>query len=156
MITVMDSINNHFVKSTEKKQVEFTADSIKFDFTETYLVGMYVIVTDSYLNDGIYKIASVSDGVIEVEEPLSVEKTDKDVTIYASAPPQAFVGLVSEIKAFGHDKLGVASESIDDYSVSYTGDGSWQSVFKSRLNQYRKVYPDIPTTITNSRWQDRW
>ena len=156
MIEVMDSVNNHFIRSTETGIYEFTANSIKGNFNQTYLVGMYIIVKDSYLNDGIYQIARVSSDEIIVDIALTLESTKDTVTIYTSTPPRHFIEVVNEIDNFDESKIGVASESIDDYSVSFSKDQSWKEVFKDKLNQYRKVYTDIPITNKKLRWQDRW
>jgi hypothetical protein len=156
MIEVMDSINNHFIRSTETGIYEFTINSIKGSFNQTYLVGMYIIVKGSYLNDGIYKIESISSNEIIVEELLTIENTKDTVFIYVSTPPKHFVEVADAINSFDENKIGVASESIDDYSVSFSKDQSWQEIFKDKLNQYRKVYTDIPIINDKLRWQDRW
>jgi len=156
MIEVMDSINNHFIRATETGIYEFTTNSIKGNFNQTYLVGMYIIVKNSYLNDGIYQIESISSDEIIVDVALTIESTKDTLTMYASTPPKHFIEIANEIDNFDESKIGVASESIDDYSVNFSKDQSWQEVFKDKLNQYRKVYTDISITNEKLRWQDRW
>ena len=156
MITIMDSINNHFVKSVESQAYEITASSIKGRFGEVYLPGMRLIIKGSYLNDGIYTITNATTLEITLAETLSAENTGKSFRVYASAPPVDFVALCTEIEAYVEKGVGASSEKIDDYSITYAagGDGSWQSVYKNKLNQYRRVYSDL-TEAKNYRWQDR-
>lgn len=156
MIEIMDSINNHFIRDTERGIYQFTENSIKGNFTKTYLAGMYVIVKSSFLNDGIYEIESVGNDEVVVKELLKEESTEETTTLYTSTPSIAFTELVGEIKGFDESKIGIASESIDDYSVSYSEGQSWQEVYKAKLNQYRKIYTDMPSDNPKIRWQDRW
>ncbi len=156
MLKIMDSINNHFLRSLEIQTFEITATSIKGSFAEVYLPGMFVIIKDSYLNDGLYEVSAATTTEISVLETLKPENTGEGIRLYASVPPSDFVALYDEIEAHTETGVGVASESIDDYSVSYKDDGSWQSVFKTKLYQYRRVYNDIDTsTRPNHRWQDK-
>ncbi|HSH36080.1 hypothetical protein [Schnuerera sp.] len=156
MIEVMDSINNHFIKSRESGMYEFATNSIKGTFTQTYLVGMYVIIKGSYLNDGIYEIESATVNEIIVKEQLRTESTEETSVIYGSTPPKHFIELAMEVGNFDESKIGLASESIDDYSISFSKDQSWEEIYKDKLNKYRRVYPDIPTANNKLRWQDRW
>lgn len=156
MLKVMDYINNHFIRSGEVQAFEITASSIKGAFREVYLPGMRLIIRGSYLNDGLHTITAVTDTEITVSEVLTPENTGKLMSVYASTPPADFIDLCTEIENHTETGIGTTSESIDDYSVSYAGDGSWQSVYKSKLNQYRRVYSDLDTSIkSNYRWQDR-
>ena len=156
MLKVMDYINNHFIKSGEVQAFEITANSIKGAFREVYLPGMRLIIRGSYLNDGLYTITAVTDTEITVSEVLTPENTGKLMSVYASTPPADFIDLCDEIDNHTETGIGATSESIDDYSISYAGDGSWQSVYKSKLSQYRRVYSDLDTSIkSNYRWQDR-
>jgi len=154
MYEVMDHINNHFIpihNLPEYRAFEIVSDGIVGSFGETYIPGMYVIIKHSYLNDGIYKIDSVTDSKITVEETLKPENTGNQFLIIASTPPQSFIDLATEISNF-KESVGVNSESIDDYSVTYNGEGSWESVYSSKLNQYRKVYDDITRLSRNCWW----
>lgn len=155
MLKIMDHINNHFIRSAEVYTYEITTNSIKGKFNEIYLPGMRLLIQGSYLNDGLYSIVSATSTEISVSEILSPENTGKSMTIYASTPPVDFQLLCDEIDAHVETGIGASSESIDDYSISYKGDGSWQSVYKAKLNQYRRVYTDLGIDVKR-RWQDRW
>jgi hypothetical protein len=155
MMKIMDKIKNHFVKSAEYGIYEVTMNSIKGSFSEVYLPGLYVIIKESYLNDGLYKIVTATTSEITVEETLKPENTGESFVIYASIPPKEFVDLATEINAFTETGVGANSESIDDYSINYgDGDGSWESVFKNKLNTYRRVYTDLRVS-TKYKWKNR-
>ena len=142
---VMDSINNHFVNDWEHNSYEIVSDGISGTFSCTYLVGMYILIEHSYLNDGVYEITGVTSSKITVDATLKAENTNDSMTLYALTPPADFISIVTDISNFDEKGLGVNSESIDDYSVTYEDDGSWQSVYKNKLNQYRRVYTDLVT-----------
>ena len=142
---VMDSINNHFVNDWEHNSYEIVSDGVTGTFSCTYLVGMYILIEHSYLNNGVYEITGVTSSKITVDATLKAENTNDSMTLYALTPPADFISIVSEITNFDEKGLGVNSESIDDYSVTYEDDGSWQSVYKNKLNQYRRVYTDLVT-----------
>ena len=142
---VMDSINNHFVNDWEHNSYEIVSDGIIGTFSCTYLVGMYILIEHSYLNDGVYEITGVTSSKITVDATLKAENTNDSMTLYALTPSADFISIVTEITNFDEKGLGVNSESIDDYSVTYEDDGSWQSVYKNKLNQYRRVYTDLVT-----------
>lgn len=154
MMKIMDKINNHFLKSVEYNTFEITENSIIGSFTETYLVGMYVIIKGSYLNDGLYQITAVANNELTLDGTLQPEDTNESFRVYASSPPQEFVDLATKINAYNETGIGADSESIDDYSISYKGDGSWESVYANKLNTYRRVYSDL--MISNKyNWQNR-
>ena len=145
---VMDSINNHFVRDFDVDDFEIVSDGIVGSFSSTYLIGMYVLIKHSLLNDGVYEITGVTDDKITVDATLKAENTGESIVVYALTPKKSFLDLVTEIETFvaNDESVGVASESLGDYSVSYGKEGSWQSVFRKKLNTYRKVYSDL----------DRW
>lgn len=106
--------------------------------------GQYFRICGSRLNDGVYKY--------HVDE-----LTDETFTgvVWDMRPPKSFLTLAEEIEAW-QTKYGDAtkgpyqSESFGGYSYSLkTGTnasggqdsnaGSWQGIFKSQLNQYRKL-----------------
>ena len=71
-------------------------------------------------------------------------------TVWALAVPAAVASLAGEIAAWQEKNGGMSGyleESFGGYSYSKTTSGSatgagmvtWQSVFKSRLNQWRKI-----------------
>ena len=143
---VMREINRWFPRTYENVVVAIaaTGKTITGDFAETYLAGQYICLQHSVLNDGVYTIVSVTGVagayILTVSETLRTE-TNR-VNVFALQPPRDFIDLVTEIDAYT-SKDGVASEKIDDYSVSFKNDGGWKAAFRERLNTYRRLYPDL-------------
>ncbi len=153
MITqVMDFCQNHFLKSAEDLKLTFAAvDSvytISGEFNETYLVGQYVYIKGSILNDGAYKITAVSENQLTVENEVLAEVADS-AYIFGCAVPRSFISLVDDITtwvASNGNQEGVASEGIDDYSVAYSPEAQksgWQGAFQGRLAEFRAIFNDI-------------
>ena len=101
--------------------------------------GQYFRICGSVFNDGLHKY------------PASDLKAETfDGTVWALAVPQAVIELAAEIEAW-QKKNGEASvspyqsESFGGYSYSKATDiasggaVTWQSAFRSRLNNYRKL-----------------
>ena len=153
---VMDKINNHFVKSLEVKNFEIVSDGITGDFNETYFNGMYVLIKNSYLNDGVYKIIEVDSNKITVDETLQAELSDDNIFLYALAPPKTFIDIVNNIETYDNSTNGgIKSKRIQDMDITYTDDNSWYSVFKSKLKQYRRVYSDLADESSKIyNWQE--
>lgn len=105
--------------------------------------GQYFRIVGSIFNDGVYKYPAT-------------ELTDEtfDGAIWAMAVPPAVIAISEEIDAYV-EKYGAKinspyqSESFAGYSYSKASGGSssggsgngatWQSVFASRLNKWRKI-----------------
>jgi len=138
---VMEEVNNYYSYSNENGTYVFVATSSKITgtFESTYLVGQYIRVYGSILNDDVYKISAIAEGEITVEETLIDEDVaDSTTYIYQLAPPKNLINLVSDIVSH-ISKDGVVSESIDDYSISFSSDGSWIGAFKKRLRKHRSL-----------------
>ena len=106
--------------------------------------GQYFRIVGSVFNDGVY-------------EYPATELTDEvfNGAVWAMAIPQDVIALSSDIDAWKQKYADVdssamspyQSESFGGYSYSKAsnnsedgnGGNTWQSVFKNRLNQYRKV-----------------
>jgi hypothetical protein len=150
---IMREINQYWAKTYENISLAFNSSgkTITGVFGETYLAGQYILIQHSVLNDGVFTLVSVEDELDEDDEPtgntvITVSETVRTetntVNIFGLAPPRDFIDLVTEIIAFT-SKDGVTSESIDDYSVSFEGDGSWKTAFRKRLNNYRRMHSDL-------------
>lgn len=144
---VMTGINNHFVRRSETLTFELVSpDTISGPFQETYRAGQYICITDTDTNDGVYKVLSQNGSTIILDtDQLQDEKSSEVFKIFSLKPPADFLALVEYIKTYQskNSKDGVTSESIDDYSIAFAEDGGWKSVFKKRLDSYRKMYPDL-------------
>ena len=87
--------------------------------------GDTVQICNSSINDGLYIIESVTDGVITLDEELYDKECN--LLIKVEYPLDIIDGAVTllEWDLFKSDKLGVASETISRHSVSYqTLDGT--------------------------------
>ncbi len=103
--------------------------------------GQYYRIMGSLFNDGLHRYGEQSDKL-----------TDEtfDGTIWALAVPKAVVDLANEIATW-QEKNGAASmglyssESFGNYSYTKATDAvsggavTWESVFRLRLNQWRKL-----------------
>lgn len=139
----MRAINRYFPRTYENISLTFAAATKTITGVgETYLVGQYILVQFSVLNDGVYTVAAfdAENEKITVNETLRDEETT--VNIFALAPPRDFLDLVTDIEAFT-SKDGVSTERIDDYSITYKNGGSWNEAFRKRLNTYRSIHGDL-------------
>ena len=101
--------------------------------------GQYFRICGSVFNDGLHQY------------PAGDLKTETfDGTVWALAVPKAVIDLAAEIEAWETKngdaaKSPFASESFGGYSYSKSTDSAsggsvtWQSAFRSRLNNYRKL-----------------
>ena len=138
LIDILEEINNFFVITTEKKSLTFTANTIIGDFAETYVVGQYIRILNTILNNDVYKITNVENGVITVDETFEIETVENGV-IQGLAIPNNLLTLADEMMEYGHT-ANIESEKVSRYSVTYGEDGgSWQKVYKYSLDRYRKL-----------------
>jgi hypothetical protein len=153
MNKLLKYLNRYFPRTIESVG-SVVGDGFVGNFKETYLVGQYVLIKGSILSDGVYKLTGVSPTKLTVSDFLEPESTGL-ITIFGLAIPRELIALEAKIQAYT-SKEGVASESIDDYSVSYKDGSGWQTAFKSELNAWRIMYSDLDPIMSKYRWQDRW
>ena len=139
---VMNSINNHFVDGVDYGTFEIVSDGIAGSFSETYIAGMYVMIENSKINDGIYLITEVTSGKITVDTVLNAESTSDPILIFPCTPPKSFIDLTTKISGYT-EKPGVSSEKLADHSISFKDGGSWVSTYSKKIGQYRKVFNEI-------------
>lgn len=111
--------------------------------------GQYFRICGSRLNDGVYKYPAVA----PQGQPAILKDETFDGVIWDMRPPKAFLDLAAEIGAWV-GKYGdtmnspFSSEAFGGYSYSkaqgYASAGggmmsSWQAVYGTRLNQWRKL-----------------
>ena len=148
---VCDYIHNYFEHAVYTGSFEVTNGTINLD--SLVANGQRFRIRGSALNDGIYTYHSNGsiyddDGTTGVE--LSPEVFTGTVT--AMAVPVNLLKIVKDIKAWVDKNQSVldspyVSESFGGYSYTKaTGSGanaggslSWQDVFRSKLNAYRKI-----------------
>lgn len=112
------------------------ARSITLPFLKS---GQYFRIIGSVLNDGLYQYPTAD----LIDETF-------DGTVWALAVPRAVQDLAAEIDAwnrkYGETAMGpYQSESFSDYTYTKAADSqsgggvTWESAFRSRLNQWRKI-----------------
>jgi len=143
---VMAYCKQHFDRSREAQAFEVVADGITGTFIETYVVGQYIWMVGSFINDGVYKISGVTTSKLTLDATLTAEDTGEIITLYGLSVPKAFLDIVTDIDSWvsgNSGKEGLASESIDGYSVSFgTGaDGSTSNT--PEFEDYEFVIPDF-------------
>lgn len=138
---ILDFIHNYFVSKTSEGTFTIESGSLAY---EGLLEGQYFKIEGSSLNDGIYQWPTT-----ELYDE-TFEGCVKELSI-----PRSVLLLAEEIDDW-MDKYGDAvnspyqSESFGNYSYSKSSSGgtrrngssgtvSWQDVFRTRLNAYRKI-----------------
>ena len=133
--TVLQNLNNWFLVPDGVHAGEFTVQGgqITLPFLQT---GQYFRVVGSVFNDGLHQY------------PVA-DLTDETFTgsVWALAVPKAVIELAEEIDAWqtkNGDPGPFTSESFGGYSYSKATNTSgmavgWQDVFKSRLNDWRRI-----------------
>jgi len=145
-------IHNYFIKAVHVGSYEITDGMISLPFVKE---GQRFWIVSSDLNDGVYTYHS--DGIKNDDDTVAVGLQDETFagTICALAVPPAVIALSGEIKAWV-EKYGdivnnpYQSENVIgvySYTKAQSGNGndsapvSWQQVFASRLNEWRKIAP---------------
>ena len=134
---IMRSIRNFFL-TEERHEGEYTVEDgvLSLSFAEE---GDYVLIHGSQKNDGVYRypITDLDDGIFSAE-------------ICLLAPPRDFLTLCEEITEWQKKSVEMGangqylSESFGGYSYTRPTNGSggmatWQDVFRTRLNAWRKI-----------------
>lgn len=137
MITVndlCDNLRNYFECEKRKGVFEIKNGTIDLPFL---LNGQYFRICGSVLNDGVFRYPHNS----FLDETFSGE-------IWAMAVPPRLVALLAEINEWDEkygEQTPYSSESFGGYSYSRVTDSmtggavTWQSVFRQRLNNWRKI-----------------
>lgn len=137
MITVNDiceNLRNYFEREKHKGVFEIKDGTINLPFL---LYGQYFRIVGSVLNDGVYKYPC---------SELSDESFGGE--IWAMAVPPSLLALLTEINewcAKNGEPSPYVSESFGGYVYTKATDAltggvsTWQSVFRQRLNNWRKI-----------------
>lgn len=137
---ILDHIHNYFVKEETYGEFEIRSGVLIFD---GLLEGQYFKIEGSVLNDGVHRYP---------DEQLRDETFNGCVK--SLAVPNSLLMLADEIEDWA-DKYGEVasspfqSESFGNYSYSKGGGANrdssgggtttWQDIFRTRLNAYRKI-----------------
>lgn len=148
---VMRHIRNYFIR--DHRIGNFTISDGMISPHDFLLEGQRFYVTGSLLNDGVYTYHA--DGVKNDLDSVDVDLKDESFagTVFALAVPPTFIALVQQIVEWVGKFGDVAnspyqSESFNGYSYTKASGGAgsgasggptWQDVFRSQLNEWRKV-----------------
>lgn len=146
----MRYVRNYFIR--ERHIGDFSISGGMLSPHDFLLDGQRFYITGSFLSDGVYTYHP--DGIKNDDDSAEVDLKDENFSgvVYLLAVPPAFIALVQQIEEWV-GKFGDAanspyqSESFNGYSYSKSSGGSadggssptWQSTFRSQLNQWRKV-----------------
>lgn len=130
--TLLMHLHNWFVVGIYAGNYSIKDGSIALPFL---VDGQYFRIIGSLFNDGLHKYPA-SDLIDE----------DFNGTVWALAVPPAVVSLADEIATWSakNEPSAYTSESFGGYSYSKATNANgqpmgWEDVFKSRLNQWRKI-----------------
>lgn len=145
---VCEFIHNYFIKTSKESRYEIVDGMISLDLLD----GQRFLISGSVLNDGIYTYHA--DGIKDDDDAEEVGLHDETFqgTICALAVPPAVIALSGEINAWV-EKNGEVIESpyqsenvigVYSYTKATGGSGaggsvSWQDVFGSQLNRWRRI-----------------
>ncbi len=136
---VLDYIHNYFVKEEHRGKFKIVGGELIVNFLQT---NQYFKIGGSVLNDGVFQYPATD-----------LQDEEFEGVIYSMAVPRSLLDLTEEIQGWV-DKFGEASaspyqsESFGGYSYNKgsvvgnngkSGMVTWQSVFGTRLNAYRKI-----------------
>ena len=148
--TVMDFVHNYFVKAPNPGK--YTIQNGNLSPLPALLDGQRFWIVGSILNDGVYTYHS--DGIKNDDDSIAVGLRDETFTgsVCTLAVPPAVIELTGEINAWvdknseavnspytSENVIGVYSYTKASGGTGAGGAISWQDVFKSRLDRWRKV-----------------
>lgn len=150
--SVLREINNYFFEYTlgvkdfsYTKDVTFTGtDTLTAsDFSDTFIVGEYILIEDSRVNNGVYLITAIDGTTITIDTTLDLTITtepEREVTLTKCFIPGELLALVEDIKTYDTNiTTGLTSESQGNRSVSYGDSSGWKKAFTSDLSIYKRL-----------------
>lgn len=132
-------IRNYFCSEDDKYSGEFVISDGVIEPLDFLQDCQYFRVTGSVFNDGVWQYPASN----MVDERF-------DGAVWAMRVPPSLIALAGEIEEYSNSDAAkpspFASESFGGYSYTKTTNGtgntdnSWQSVFASRLNKWRRIH----------------
>ena len=143
---VLNYLKHYYPVDIDSNIFEIVNDGIIGDFNYTALVGQYININGSILNDGVYKITEISSNKITVDSSTLIpEDSSVFINIIYLAIPKSLLDLIVEIKTYidgQSTSANIKSESQGNVSITYVNGSDWQSAFKTQLSSYRNIYDD--------------
>jgi len=149
---VLDYTKKYYPYSLDTGILNIVSDGIE-GVTGTFLVGQYVNIQNSILNDGTYKITALNGDKLTLDATLLPEN-QATVLLWGLRLPQGLLSLITKITDYTDNQsvqsLGIKSEKQGNRSVSYGGagggagstDNTWLSVFRKDLELYKNLFDD--------------
>ena len=143
-----EHIHNYFIKDRFEGQFEIADGAVSLSLLD----GQRFLISGSVLNDGMYTYHE--DRIMNDDDTEEVGLKDETFagTMCALAVPPAVIVLSGEIKAWvekngevinspytSENVLGVYSYTKASGGTGAGGSVSWEDVFKTQLNRWRKV-----------------
>lgn len=145
---VCEYIHNYFIKASHESGYEIADGMISLPFLKD---GQRFLIAGSDLNDGVYTYHDAYIGTDDDTEAATLADETFYGSICAMAVPPSLIAVATEITDWVA-KYGEAinspyqSESFGGYSYTRASGGasgnpaaSWEDVFSSRLNRWRKI-----------------
>lgn len=142
-------LNNWFCAPDDVVTGEWTISDGAIDLTGIVLPGQYFRIVGSALNDGVYQYAPED---TEGNEPESLTDETFVGEIWPMRVPRDMLGLCAEIEAWqtqygaamaspyqSESVIGVYSYTKAAGSASGSTSEAWADIFRSRLNQWRRL-----------------
>lgn len=139
---VLFYLNNFFVDRAISGSAVLYNGVVVSDATG-FVVGQYIYLKDSLLNDGLYKISDVTGTTLTLDTSEYLKPETATIRVYGLAIPKQVITLSEEIAtANASNPSGLVQERLGDYSVTYgySDTASWISRYSTRLAPWRKVY----------------
>ena len=147
---ILNYLNNYFADTDYSFETActFTAsDTIAGDFADTFIVGEYILIEGSRVNDGVYLIKAIDGTSITIDltvDYVITTEPETTMTLTKCYIPQDLISLIAEINTFNANSTdGIASESQGQRSVSYVSGGNgtsgWINAFSPRLSIHKKL-----------------
>ena len=149
---VLREINNYFFEYSSgskqfsySKDVTFTTNNtlIASDFSDTFIVGEYILIENSRINNGVFLITAIDGTTITIDATLDLTITtepERSVTLTKCFIPGELLALIEDVKTYDTNiTTGLASESQGNRSVSYGDSSGWKKAFSSDLSIYKRL-----------------
>ena len=133
--------NNRFQIRGIRSKGDVVNGEILMD-TSLFRIGDTIEISDSELNEGLYVIASLSDGAASLDNPPLFDEEDILVTKVAY-PDDVKMGVANLFKwDIGHrDKVGIKSETISRHTIAYSDNDSNNIMgYPRQLMGFLKLY----------------
>ncbi|MGL5646712.1 MAG: hypothetical protein ACRDDY_02580 [Clostridium sp.] len=149
MERILNHINNHFYLFFENADFEITSGYILVK--GKYIVGQYIKIKGSLLNDGVYKVDRIEENKVFIN---GLVDESFNGTVFQLGIPRDLIKLEEEIKEFNTNNkpTNVTSESFGGYSYSKaTGSNGvpldWTRVFSNSLKPYKRMFDTLNNVI---------